>query len=73
MSRNHKQVEVKLKCGKVFVDQKIAPLVVWMDSFRSVRTLGSCQGYSPETSLVPMVHFEAHKNDLVAMLKLLPV
>ena len=69
----HRQIEVSLKCGKVSIDEGIAPLVVWMDSFKSVVTLGSCQGNCQETSLVPMVHFQSNMSDLIRMMRFLRI
>jgi hypothetical protein len=73
MSSNHRQISVPLKYGKTLVDEGIAPLVVWMDSFKSVVTLGSCQGNCRETSLVPMIHFQSNMNDLIRMMRFLRI
>lgn len=64
----HKQVTVDLKTGKVDVDEGISPLILWMDSFKSVNSYSSCQGYGEN---LPYVWFSANTRDLTSILNFL--
>jgi hypothetical protein len=72
MKTFHPQIMVKLKRGSTKIDAGIRPLILWMDSFKFIRTIASCQGYCSYSPL-PYVFFSAQYNDLIKMLKALPV
>lgn len=52
---NHKTVLVVIDGVEVEIDSGIAPMVVWLNSFQSVRTLWSCEGEEDEPRLPPYI------------------
>lgn len=55
MKKKHKTLMMSLKFAEV--DEKIAPVVKWLNSFQSVNTMFSCEGIEKDSRLKPYVLF----------------